>query len=170
MKKSYEDKKGVQREDVEEKHYMLQGFELAEWKDEKGEQQIGWRSYMTHTKDKNGKFKLVSYTHQRCIAGPAWIEGKEKDLLFIGAWKVEDSVTTSFKKLEEYQNKLPKWNRTKYFIKFADIGSPNVMICETGECAGDEVNKRLARELGYSIGEENEGGWRTSPTLRKIVE
>ena len=55
--------------------------------------------------------------------------------------------------VKEYIESLPKWDKTKYFVKWADDGSSPLCYCETG----DPVP--ITEDLSEGLKEELKKGW-----------
>ena len=83
-----------------------------------------------------------------CISGSAYIL-KEYDILLIGRTrllKVEKEMNT-FDEVEKYLKSLPKWEKTKYYVKLADTELDSLIECKTGEVVYSEKNREIFRNL-----------------------
>ena len=81
--------------------------------------------------------------------GRAWIQ---EDTLIMTSWKVADYAPDELQTPEavpEHLKSLPKWDKTKYFVKLADFGMSGLMVCKTGGEAPAEVADVIMPLLGF---------------------
>jgi len=89
-----------------------------------------------------GKPKLYS------ITGKGYTRWK-LDVLVLGSYNIR-SADDQFKTMDEvieYLKSLPKWDKTRYFVKVADIDVSPIMICSRNEPASDKIQKRILPKL-----------------------
>ena len=101
------------------KEYNLQGFIITET-DEIDGSNITWNQYVS-----TDTLGLINFVGHGKIKG---------DVLLLDAGKTEYDDNERFKNEEEinrYLEKLPKWEKTKYFIKGLDKGIANLEYFET---------------------------------------
>lgn len=114
--------------DSQTKEYKLGDYRITE----EGER-IWWSSWASLYEN-----QTLSVFH-----GKGFLKG-EVNLLILGPWKVhDDSGVNDYKEVEQYLDGLPKWGKTSYYMKFADIGNSPVMLCATNKPAPDEIQKSL---------------------------
>ena len=117
-----------------EKRYSLHGFMIVE--SEKG---LRW---IQHVGDWNNTGEMVY------IAGAAYIH-RDFDVLLLGkcrSMSVDEEMKT-FDEVETYLDSLPKWDKTKYYVKLADIELSSLIDCETGDEVYSEVNPDILSSL-----------------------
>ena len=122
-----------------EKHYRLSGYLV--WEDEE-EKERGWVSFVIYPagEDPENHEKYESFLSS--LSGRVWIDEK-LGITGLTSWRVQDGEY-EFKTLEEadsYIQSLPPWNRTKYWLKQADIGESPVLLCPDYEEAPEDVQK-----------------------------
>jgi hypothetical protein len=119
-----------------ENRYSLHGFIIVE-----GERRLGW---IQHVGDWNNTGGMMY------ISGSAYIH-KEYDVLLLGRWRSieEDCLITSFDDVEKYLKTLPKWNKTKYYVKLSDITLDSLIECGTGEVVFSEKNPEIFKSLQF---------------------
>jgi hypothetical protein len=117
-----------------EKRYSLYGFIIVE--SEKG---LGWIQHIGDWFER----KEMMY-----ITGNAFIL-KEYDVLLLGRSRVMkvDKEMKNFDDVERYLESLPKWNKTKYYVKLADIELDSLIECETGKVIYSEKNPEILKSL-----------------------
>ncbi|MGQ9615562.1 MAG: hypothetical protein ACUVWJ_04080 [Spirochaetota bacterium] len=115
-----------------EKHYSLYGFMIVE--DETG---ISW---IQHVGDWNNTGEMMY------LSGKAYIYS---DVLLLGRSRAirVDSVMKTFDDVESYLDSLPKWNRTKYYVKLSDIALSALIECESGEVVYSDRNSEILSNL-----------------------
>jgi hypothetical protein len=117
-----------------EKRYSLYGFIIVE--SEKG---LGW---IQHIGDWFEREEMMY------ITGNAFIF-KEYDVLLLGRSRVMkvDKEMKTFDDVERYLESLPKWDKTKYYVKLADIELDSLIECETGNVVYSEKNPEILKSL-----------------------
>jgi len=117
-----------------EKRYSLQGFIIDE-----RENYLGW---IQHVGDFNDTGEMMY------IAGRAYIH-KKYDVLLLGKTKVLDveKKMKNFDEVEEYMESLPIWDKTRYYVKLADLELFSILDCKTGEIVYSEKNREIMRSL-----------------------
>jgi len=117
-----------------EKRYSLHGFIIVE-----GEKSLWWIQHLGDFYD-TGEMMYIE--------GRAYIY-RRYDVTLLGRsrrMKV-DKELTSFDAVEEYLETLPKWNKTKYYVKLADLELFSLLECESGESVYSEMNPEILRSL-----------------------
>lgn len=117
---------------MKEKQYSLYGFMIVE--DETG---ISW---IQHVGDWNNTGEMMY------LSGKAYIYS---DVLLLGRSRTirVDSVMKTFDDVEAYLDSLPKWNRTKYYVKLSDIELSALIECESGEVVYSDRNPEILSNL-----------------------
>jgi len=117
-----------------EKRYSLYGFLIVE-----SEEGLKW---IQHVGDWNETGEMVY------ISGKAYIH-RDYSVLLIGKSRVMrvDEKMKTFDEVETYLDSLPKWDKTKYYVKLSDIELSSLIECETGEEVYSEVNPEILRSL-----------------------
>jgi hypothetical protein len=124
-----------------EKHYSLYGFIITEGQNE--------RWWMQHVGDVEDTGEMMY------ITGKAYIQSVY-DVLLLGRWKSlhVDKKRKTFDEVEAYLSSLKKWDKTKYYVKLADLGLYSLLECKTGEVVFSEHNEDIMKSLRfYGIGE-----------------
>jgi hypothetical protein len=128
-----------------EKRYSLHGFIIVE-----GENYLRWIQHVGDFCD-TGKMMYLE--------GRAYIYHKY-DVTLLGKSRTlnVEMKMISFDEVERYLETLPKWNKTKYYVKIADLRLYSLLNCETGESVYSEINPEILRSLitgeeEYHIGE-----------------
>ncbi len=119
----------------------MYGFVIVE-----GVNELWWMQHVGDVKD-SGEMMYIT--------GKAYIQSVY-DVLLLGRWKSMhvDKKRKTFDEVEAYLSSLPKWNKTKYYVKLADLGLYSLLECETGEVVFSEHNQDIMRSLRfYGIGE-----------------
>ena len=120
----------------ETKMWNLYGYVLE------GDGSSGWRSFVWGGKKRNG---------MEVFWGHTWLE---HDTLVMGPWKVGDKPRNGEPQTPEelisYLNSLPRWDKTKYYVKMADIGMSGLMDCQTGLPAPAEIADEIMPKLGFT--------------------
>ena len=121
----------------EEQRWNLHGYVLE------GDGSSGWLNFVWWG-DCEGRDGMEVFW------GRTWIE---HDTIIMGPWKVgdnpRDGEPQTPKELDSYMKSLPRWDKTRYYVKLADIGMSGLMDCQTGEPAPDEVAERIMPKLGF---------------------
>jgi len=121
----------------EEQRWNLQGYVLE------GDGSSGWRNFVWW--DCEGREDMEVFW------GHTWIE---HDTIIMGPWKVgdypRDGEPQTEEELDSYMKPLPRWDKTRYYVKMVDIGMSGLMDCQTGEPAPDEVAERIMPKLGFT--------------------
>jgi hypothetical protein len=117
-----------------EKHYSLHGFVIVET-----ENILEW---IEHVGDFCGTGDMMylrgwAYIHQKY---DVTLLGKTRTL------NVENELR-NFTEVERYLQSLPKWNKTKYYVKLADLRLFSLLECETGESVYSDINPEIFRSL-----------------------
>jgi hypothetical protein len=117
-----------------EKRYSLHGFIIAE-----AENYLVW---IQHVGDFHDTGEMMY------LAGRAYIHPKYDVLLLGGSksLKVDQDLTT-FEEVERYLESLPRWNKTRYYVKLADLQLYSLLDCDTGESVYSELNPEIMRSL-----------------------
>ncbi len=113
---------------MKQKEYNLQGFIITVTEGSN----ITWNQYVSPN-----SLGLVNFVGHGKIMG---------DVLLIDAGKTEYDDNDRFKseeEINEYLENLPKWEKTKYFIKGIEKGVANLEYCEIMKI----VEKRKARKI-----------------------
>lgn len=107
------------------KRYSLYGFLIVE-----SETGIEW---IQHVGDWNNTGEMLYLT------GKAYIY---YDVLLLGRsrWIRVDEEMKTFEEVETYLDSLPKWDKTKYYVKLSDIELSSLIDCESGEVVYSERN------------------------------
>jgi len=115
-----------------EKRYSLYGFMIIE--DETG---ISW---VQHVGDWNNTGEMMY------LRGRAYIYS---DVLLLGRSRTisVDSVMKTFDDVEAYLDSLPKWDRTRYYVKLSDIALSALIECESGEVVYSDRNSEILSNL-----------------------
>lgn len=108
-----------------ERRYSLYGFLIVE-----GETGIEW---IQHVGDWNNTGEMLYLT------GKAYIY---YDVLLLGRsrWIRVDEEMKTFEEVETYLDSLPKWDKTKYYVKLSDIELSSLIDCGSGEVVYSERN------------------------------
>ena len=119
---------------VTETRYSLYGFIIIE-----RENYLGW---IQHVGDFNDTGDMMYLT------GRAYIH-EAHDVLLIGKSKTleKDDVHRSFDAVETYMDTLPKWEKTKYYVKLADLKLDALIECETGTPVYSDINRSILKSL-----------------------
>ena len=117
-----------------ETRYSLYGFIIIE-----RENYLGW---IQHVGDFNDTGEMMYLT------GRAYIHEKY-DVLLLGKSKTleTDALLHTFDDVENYLESLPKWEKTEYYVKLADLGLHSLLECKTGEPVYSEINQAILRSL-----------------------
>jgi hypothetical protein len=117
-----------------EKRYSLFGFMIIERDDF-----LGWIQHVGDLKD-TGEMVFIT--------GKAYID-HDHDVLLLGRSTSMDIEPTmkSFDAVEEYLGSLPKWDKTRYYVKLADIELYSLIECDTGEVVFSDRNREIKRNL-----------------------
>ena len=117
-----------------ETRYSLYGFIIIE-----RENYLGW---IQHVGDFNDTGEMMYLT------GRAYIH-EVHDVLLLGKSKTleSDNVHLSFDDVETYMESLPKWEKTKYYVKLADLKLDSLLECKTGESVYSEINQSILESL-----------------------
>jgi hypothetical protein len=117
-----------------ENRYSLHGFIIVEQDD-----RLSWIQHV-------GDFTETG--EMMYLAGRAYIHSGY-DLTLIGKTRTLeiDRELTSFGQVEEYLNSLPRWRKTRYYVKIADLKLFSLLECETGEPVFSERNPEILRSL-----------------------
>ena len=119
-----------------EKRYSLHGFLIVE--------KINSIVWIQHVGDWNNTGEMMY------ILGSAYIL-KDYDLLLLGRCRlmeVEKEMET-IDDVEKYLESLPKWGKTKYYVKLADMELFSLIECKTGEVVYSEKNPYILRNLRF---------------------
>lgn len=101
---------------------------------------LWWLTYFEGDPEENGL---------ACLSGKCMIKN---GVLMLSRWKsigpAEEGETLDgyYKQLTE----LPKWNRTKYFVKDDDLFTAQIYYCESGDVVPDDEANEIMTKLGYS--------------------
>jgi hypothetical protein len=117
-----------------EKRYGLFGFMIIESDDF-----LGWIQHVGDLKD-TGEMMFIS--------GKAYID-HDHDVLLLGRSKsmdVEPSLK-SFDAVEKYLGSLPKWDKTRYYVKLADIELFSLIECKTGKVVFSDKNPEIKSNM-----------------------
>ena len=122
-----------------EKRYNLYGFIIVEHENE-----LRW---IQHVGD------FLDTGEMMFLEGRAYIHQKY-DVILLGKSRSlnVDKEMTSFDEVEKYLESLPKWNKTRYYVKIADLRLFSLLDCETGESVYSEENPEILRS--FIAGEE----------------
>ena len=126
---------------MENKEWKLGAYVI--WEDDEG---FLWRTY-AHEKlypgDKLFEPFIGLFTGFACI---------ELDTLIMSPWKVhqESEDFHIWEEVERHLNSLPVWDKTKYYVKIADIGMSNLMDCKTMEEVPEEEADPIMLALGFT--------------------
>ena len=129
------------RETKEYQSWKLGGYEV-EW-DGEG---LGWVMYMLWPDGPDEESPMS----MSVFWGRAWIE---HDTLLMTSWKVHDDAPEDLQTDEEvdkYMASLPVWDKTKYFIKLADIGMSGLIDCQTMKPVPEEIADKIMPKLGFT--------------------
>lgn len=70
----------------------------------------------------------------------------QKNLLVLSTWKVRsESSFADREALERALEGLPRWSKTRYYVKLVDFGEVPVMVCKTNTPAPDKVQESMLR-------------------------
>ena len=117
-----------------ETRYSLYGFIIIE-----RENYLGWNQ---HVGDFNETGEMMYLT------GRAYIHEKYSVLLLGKSKTLEtDAALHTFDDVEDYLESLPKWEKTKYYVKLADLRLHSLLECKTGEPVYSEINQTILRSL-----------------------
>ena len=117
-----------------EKRYSLYGFLIIE-----SERGLHW---IQHVGDWHENGQMIYVT------GIAYIL-KDYDVLLIGRAKamIADRDLSTFEEVEKYLASMPKWNKTRYYVKIADIELSSLIECRTGKVICSEINEEIHQQL-----------------------
>jgi hypothetical protein len=117
-----------------EKRYNLNGFIIVE-----RENYLGW---IQHVGDFYGTGGMMY------LEGRAYVQ-HVYDVTLLGrpTSMSEDTVLKSFDDVERHLDVLPVWDRTKYYVKIADLGLYSLIECETGDSVYSEINPAILKSL-----------------------
>jgi hypothetical protein len=117
-----------------EKRYSLHGFIIVE-----AENCLSW---IQHVGDFHGTGEMM-YLAGRAYVHPTY------DVILLGGSKTlkVDGKLRTFGEVERHLALLPKWNKTKYYVKLADLQLYSLLDCETGEPVYSERNPEIMRSL-----------------------
>jgi hypothetical protein len=117
-----------------ETRYSLFGFIIVE-----RENYLGW---IQHVGDFNETGEMMY------LNGRAYIH-KKHDVLLLGKSKslLADKGLRNFDEVEEYLSTLPKWGKTAYYVKLADLGLFSLLDCKTGDTVYSEKNPEILQSL-----------------------
>ena len=119
---------------IMENRYSLYGFIIIE-----RENYLGW---IQHVGDFNDTGEMMYLT------GRAYIH-EFHDVLLLGKSKTleTDHLHHTFDDVETYMESLPKWEKTKYYVKLADLKLDSLLECKTGESVYSEINQSILESL-----------------------
>ena len=82
------------------------------------------------------------------VTGIAYII-KDYDVLLIGRAKAmkADREMETFEEVEKYLASMQKWNKTRYYVKIADIELSSLIECRTGKVIYSELNEEILQKL-----------------------
>lgn len=80
------------------------------------------------------------------FSGPALTT---RDTLILYPWKVRDDPKMTTDEWDKWFESLPAWDKTKYWVKVADIGMSGLVNCETGEDVPDDIATPIMLSLGF---------------------
>ena len=117
-----------------EKRYSLHGFIIVE-----AENCLVW---IQHVGDFHDTGEMM-YLAGRAYVHPTY------DVILLGGSKTlkKDTKLRTFEEVERHLASLPKWNKTKYYVKLADLQLYALLDCETGEPVYSERNPEIMRSL-----------------------
>lgn len=117
-----------------ETRYSLYGFIIVE-----RENYLGW---IQHVGDFNETGEMMYLT------GRAYIHEKH-DVLLLGKSKTleTDRQHRSFDEVESYMESLPRWEKTRYYVKLADLKLDSLLECKTGEQVYSDFNQAILQSL-----------------------
>lgn len=117
-----------------EKRYSLYGFIIIE-----SERSLHW---IQHVGDWHETGQMMYVT------GIAYIL-KDYDVLLIGRAKEmkAERELDSFEEVEKYLTSMRKWNKTRYYVKIADIELSSLIECRTGKVVYSEINEEILQKL-----------------------
>jgi hypothetical protein len=117
-----------------EKRYSLHGFIIVE-----ADTYLVW---IQHVGDFNDTGEMMY------LAGRAYIH-PTYDVILLGGSKAlkADKTLRTFEEVERYLASLPRWNKTRYYVKLADLQLYSLLDCETGEVVYSERNPEIMRSL-----------------------
>jgi len=119
---------------IMETRYSLYGFIIIE-----RENYLGW---IQHVGDFNDTGEMMYLT------GRAYIHEKY-DVLLLGKSKTleTDAALHTFDDVENYLESLPKWEKTEYYVKLADLGLHSLLECKTGSQCTVELIRQFFEAL-----------------------
>lgn len=115
-----------------EKRYSLYGFMIIE--DETG---ISW---VQHVGDWNNTGEMMYLSGRAYIYSDVLLLGRSRSISV-------DSVMKTFDDVEAYLDSLPKWDRTRYYVKLSDIALSALIECESGEVVYSDRNSEILSNL-----------------------
>ena len=117
-----------------EKRYSLFGFIIIE-----SERSLHW---IQHVGDWHETGQMMYVT------GIAYIL-KGYNVLLIGRAKAmkEDREMNTFEEVEKYLASIPKWKKTRYYVKMSDIELSSLIECRTGKVVYSEKNEEILQKL-----------------------
>jgi hypothetical protein len=117
-----------------ETRYNLYGFIIIE-----RENYLGW---IQHVGDFNDTGEMMYLT------GRAYIHEKYSVLLLGKSKTLEtDRLHRTFDEVEKYMESLPKWEKTRYYVKLADLKLYSLLKCENGEPVYSDINQAILESL-----------------------
>jgi hypothetical protein len=117
-----------------ETRYSLFGFIIVE-----RENYLGW---IQHVGDFNDTGEMMYLT------GRAYIH-ETHDVLLLGKSKTleRDEEHPSFDEVEKYMDSLLKWDKTRYYVKLADLKLDSLLLCESGDVVYSDINQSILQSL-----------------------
>ena len=113
-------------------NWRLGEYVIHEYKD--GE--LRWGTWMDE--DPPGLSFFTGKTFEAC------------DTLVMSSWKVRMAAQEkNWEEVEKVKESLPKWDRTTYWVKLADIGMSGLMDCKSLQPASEEEEERIMPLLGF---------------------
>jgi hypothetical protein len=117
-----------------ETRYSLYGFIIVE-----RENYLGW---IQHVGDFNDTGEMMY------LAGRAYVH-ESYEVLLLGKTKTlaVDRDLRTFEQVEEYLESLPRWEKTRYYVKLADLRLDSLIECKTGNVVYSEINPNILKSL-----------------------
>ena len=107
-----------------------------------GQNGNGSKAWVTFGEDYPEKGDKCSFS------GECWIE---EDILFLSVWTSIDRFGIGYTLDGAYNSlyELPKWNKTKYFIKSDNVRDYYLCYCESGEDVPYEEATPIMEKFGF---------------------
>jgi hypothetical protein len=97
-------------------------------------------SWVQHVGDWNNTGEMMYLSGRAYIYSDVLLLGRSRSISV-------DSVMKTFDDVEAYLDSLPKWDRTRYYVKLSDIALSALIECESGEVVYSDRNSEILSNL-----------------------